>query len=514
MQKNPARSDLLFSGSDWNFRTLSRVYDEIAALAVEELHLDTYPVQMEIISSEQMLDAYSSVGMPLMYPHWSFGKHFLYQQLLYRKGGRGLAYELVINSNPCIVYLMEENTMALQALVTAHAALGHNHFFKNNHLFRQWTDAGAILGYLDFAKGYIANCEERHGADAVETVLDAAHALMEQGVFRYRRPPKLSSEKEREGVRERLEYEERSYNDLWRTLPPSKSGGGTAETDDGIAERKKALNLPEENLLYFLEKNSLILDPWQREILRIVRTIAQYFYPQRQTQVMNEGCATFVHYTLMNALFDRGRISEGAMLEILGNHSNVIFQPAFDDPRFSGINPYALGLAMMQDIQRISTEPTTEDRDWFPDIAGNGDWRETLLDAWANHRDESFIQQYLSPALIRKWRFFLLDDVAGKPHYEVASIHDERGYATIRTALARTYDIGASRPDIQIVDVDLLGERHLHLEHKVAGEALLDEASCDATLRHIRTLWGYKVSLTGVDPKTGAQVYERSIDQT
>jgi stage V sporulation protein R len=409
---------------------------------------------------------------------------------------------------------MEENTMALQALVTAHAALGHNHFFKNNYLFRQWTDAGAILSYLDFAKGYIGCCEERHGVAAVENILDAAHALMEQGVFRYRRPPKLSSEKEREGIRDRLEYEERSYNDLWRTLPPLKGGDGAKETDKAMAERKKSLNLPEENLLYFLEKNSLVLEPWQRELLRIVRVIAQYFYPQRQTQVMNEGCATFVHYTLMNALFDRGRISEGAMFEILQSHSNVIFQPPFDDSRFSGINPYALGLAMMQDIQRISTEPTAEDRDWFPDIAGKGNWRETLLDAWANHRDESFIQQYLSPALIRKWRFFLLDDVADEAHYEVASIHNERGYVNIRTALSRNYDLGANRPDVQVVDVDLLGERHLRLEHKVTDDILLDEDSCDATLRHIRTLWGYKVSLAGVDAKTGVKIYERSINQS
>ncbi|MBN9069694.1 MAG: SpoVR family protein, partial [Rhizobiales bacterium] len=214
MSDTPHKSGLLFSGPDWDFGTLSRAYDTIERVAIEELNLDTYPVQMEIISSEQMLDAYSSIGMPLMYRHWSFGKHFLYQQLLYRKGGRGLAYEIVINSNPCIVYLMEENTMALQALVTAHAALGHNHFFKNNYLFQEWTDADAILGYLDFAKGYIAHCEERHGLTAVEKVLDAAHALMEQGVFRYQRPPKLSSEKQREGLRERLEYEERSYNDL------------------------------------------------------------------------------------------------------------------------------------------------------------------------------------------------------------------------------------------------------------------------------------------------------------
>lgn len=513
MPKHAPRLDLLFSGSDWNFRTLSRAYDVIEAVAKEELHLDIYPVQMEVISSEQMLDAYSSIGMPLMYRHWSFGKHYLHHELLYRKGGRGLAYELVINSNPCIVYLMEENTMALQALVTAHAALGHNHFFKNNYLFQQWTDAGAILGYLDFAKGFIARCEERHGVAAVEAILDAAHALMDQGVFRYRRPPKLSSDKQREGLRERLEYEERSYNDLWRTVPRPADGTKADETEDTVAERKKALNLPEENLLYFLEKNSLILEPWQREILRIVRVIAQYFYPQRQTQVMNEGCATFVHYTVMNALFDQGRISEGAMLEILRNHSNVVFQPAFDDPRFSGINPYALGLDMMQDIQRIATEPTAEDRDWFPEIAGQGDWRAILLDAWANHRDESFMRQYLSPTLIRKWRMFLLSDAADERFYTVASIHNERGYERIRAALAQKYDIGASYSDIQVVDVDLLGQRHLRLQHRVNGGILLESTSCDATLRRIHELWGYEVNLEGVDAQTGARIYERSSRQ-
>ncbi|TIW25835.1 MAG: SpoVR family protein [Mesorhizobium sp.] len=510
MARQAGKPALLFSGSDWDFKTLSRAYDAIEAIALEGLHLDIYPVQMEIISSQQMLDAYSSIGMPLMYRHWSFGKHFLHHDLLYRKGGRGLAYELVINSNPCIVYLMEENTMALQALVTAHAALGHNHFFKNNHLFRQWTDAGAILSYLDFAKGYIARCEERHGLAAVEAVLDSAHALMEQGVFRYRRPPKLSSERQREGLRERLEYEERSYNDLWRTLPASQETGKTGEKDESLAERKKSLNLPEENLLYFLEKNSLVLEPWQREIVRIVRIIAQYFYPQRQTQVMNEGCATFVHHTLMNLLFDRGLIGEGAMLEILRNHANVVFQPGFDDPRFSGINPYALGLDMMQDIRRISTEPTAEDRDWFPDIAGRGDWRETLLEAWADHRDESFIRQYLSPTLIRKWRLFVLADRADEPHLEVASIHNERGYEKIRSGLAHSYDVGANRPDIQIVDVDLRGDRQLRLQHKVKAGILLDEGSRDATLRHIRSLWGYEVSLAAVDAETGATLHERS----
>src|SRR6201984_2217198 len=129
-----------------------------------------------------MLDAYSSVGMPLFYKHWSFGKHFAYQQASYRKGLMGLAYEIVINSSPCISYLMEENTATMQALVIAHAAFGHNHFFKNNNLFKQWTDANGILSYLEFAKSYIALCESRYGDAQVERVLDAAHALMAQGV--------------------------------------------------------------------------------------------------------------------------------------------------------------------------------------------------------------------------------------------------------------------------------------------------------------------------------------------
>ena len=315
-------------------------------------------------------------------------------------------------------------------------------------------------------------------------------------------------------MQERLEYEERSFSDLWRTLPPRKEGESSSAADRELLDRKKALKLPEENLLYFLEKHSLVLEPWQREILRIVRVVAQYFYPQRQTKVMNEGCATFVHYTIMNTLFERGRVSEGTMLEVLASHSNVVFQPSFNDPRYSSINPYALGFALMQDIQRVCTEPTSEDRDWFPDIAGNGDWRGTLLNAWANHRDESFVLQYLSPALMRKLRLFVLNDQSNESYYQVASIHDERGYEKIRAVLAHNFDISANQPNIQVVDVDLLGDRHLRLQHTVHDGVVLSDSARDATLRHVRRLWGYDVSLAGTDAESGKLLYEVSADDT
>ena len=232
-----APQGLLFEGSEWTFPLMQKAYDAVEKIALEDLGLNVFPNQIEVISAEQMLDAYCSVGMPLMYSHWSYGKRFVRDEMLYRKGYQALAYEIVINSNPCISYYMEENTMAMQTLVLAHAAFGHNHFFKNNYLFQHWTDPSGILDYLDFAKHYVADCEEKHGAVEVESVLDAAHALMGQGVFRYRRAAKLNLAEYERRRRERLADEETEYCDLWRTVP---TGARTREPTLSEAEASAA----------------------------------------------------------------------------------------------------------------------------------------------------------------------------------------------------------------------------------------------------------------------------------
>jgi len=482
----------LFEGADWNFDTLHRTYDAIEKIALEDLHLNLYPRQIEIISTEQMLDAYSSIGMPLMYHHWSFGKHFVREEQLYRKGAQGLAYEIVINSSPCIAYCLEDNSMPMQALVIAHASFGHNHFFKNNHLFQQWTDPEGIIDYLDYARKFIARCEERYGFEEVEHILDAAHALMSSGIFRYRRPPSASLRQESQRSAERQEQDERNVNYLWDSLQPRQTA---RQGDRDLRKRKQKLGLPEENLLYFLERYSPVLKSGQRELLRIVRNLAQYFYPQRQTKMMNEGCACFVHYHILTALHKKGFLNDGAMLEILHSHTNVVMQPDFDDPRFSGINPYALGFSMMQDIKRICLEPSNEDRDWFPEIAGVRDWRNVLKDAWANYRDESFIQQFLSPTLMRKFRMFALSDHEKDRFYRVSHIHNQNGFEEIREMLARSYDVSVAEPDIQITDVDLLGDRRLKLQYTKRNGIPLDAKTRDMTLLHLQRLWGYEVVL-------------------
>lgn len=779
-------AEFLWTDPEWSFQSLERVYKAIETIAIEELGLDTYPNQIEIITSEQMVDSYSSIGLPIFYHHWSFGKHFSRNWDMYQKGMQGLAYEIVINSNPCISYLMEENTMTMQALVIAHACFGHNcfdeetelltidgwksrseirntdlvatmnrvtlrveyhpidrkfeydydgemchfessamdhlvtpnhkmiyvsgtgvfreceakdwiqtgtsaivsgilenevddlgytddelrllvwcmadgslehqgrqsnywrfhlkkerkierlsllldrltktfrraptktestkisvnldtrfqkniptslrlssrqfaiaieeylhtdgsfqskdidkarlsgqifttskyqvdkiqelaaicgakscyrisdkgvysinirvgvcsvqqsasplksmvpykgkvwcvsvknhtlfarrrghvlvtgnSFFKHNALFREWTDAASIIDYLVFAKDYISKIEVRESRDVVEAFLDSCHALMNHGVNRYKRPAKLSAEKERKRVEVRDKYKATQVNELFDTL--------LKQAEESPDKVKNFPPEPEENLLYFCEKYAPDLPEWKREILRIVRKISQYFYPQSQTRLMNEGTASYCHYRIINRLHEKGLMTDGSYLEFLTSHTNVVFQPEFDDRRYSGINPYALGFAMMQDIERICTDPTDEDRQWFPDIAGCGDGMAVLRDAWVNYRDESFIRQFLSPKVIRDFGLFRIADIKANPHYVVTAIHDDRGYEEVRHSLADTYERHASIPQIEVIKLDPK-TRNLSLRYCKYRDRSLDKTS--TMLKHVEAIWG------------------------
>ncbi|MEQ1439471.1 SpoVR family protein [Fontimonas sp. SYSU GA230001] len=483
----------LSTGSEWTFELLDSYDRAIKEIAVGEFGLDCYPNQIEVIASEQMLDAYASLGLPIGYPHWSFGKEFIRNEHSYRKGHQGLAYEIVINSNPCIAYLMEENTMPMQALVIAHACYGHNSFFKGNYLFRQWTDASAIIDYMVFAKKYVTQCEERYGEEAVEEILDSCHALMSHGVDRYHHPAPLSVEEEQQRQIEREKHAWKQFDEIWRTVPKRSRNH---DRKGHRAERPFPAE-PQENLLYFVEKNSPRLEPWQSEIVRIVRKMAQYFYPQGQTKVMNEGWATFWHYTILNRLFDKGRVDAGFMLEVLTSHTNVITQRGYDQRGYGGLNPYALGYAMFTDLRRICENPTEEDRRWFPDIAG-GEWRKVLDFAMRNYKDESFIGQYLSPRLMREFRLFAVADHEDEDELVIDAIHNDEGYRRLRRLMAAQYNRDNQIPDVQIVHYARRGDRSLTLRHRQHRGRPLDDAA-EEVLKHLARLWGFTVRLVTVD---------------
>lgn len=469
----------------------------ISIIAHDKYNIDTYQNVLEVIDSEQMIDAYARAGMPVGYDHWSIGKGHVQQEKAYKAGQMGLAYEIVVNTDPSIAYLMTENSKTMQLLVIAHASYGHNSFFKGNHLFKQFTQADTIVDDLVVLKEKVEEAEIRYGYDAVEELLDACHALQMHGVNRHSKPKKRTPGEEKARRDQIEELRRQSYDPLLDSV---------RKTDEVVHDFKEAalrkelgfLDKGEENLLQYIAAYGPHLDDWQRDLIKRVSGVGQYFYPQRQTQVMNEGWASFWHYTIMTDLQDLDLIDSGMYMEFLQSHTSVLYQPDFDSPHYSGINPYALGFAVYQDIKRMCEKPTDEDHKYFPELAGQ-DWLETIKFAMENYKDESFIQQYLSPKVIRDFHLFSYTDDDTEQDIEISAIHNEAGYRDIPELLSAQYNLGNREACIEVVQYDYRGDMSIRLHHKVHDRKLLEQGNAQEVLKHFHTLWQKNVILESVD---------------
>src|SRR5712692_2436722 len=172
-------------------------WNERIRAAARDFGLDPYPQEFEVCDHEDMLSYMVYSGMPSHYPHWSYGKNFEKLKTLYEYGVSGLPYEMVINSNPSIAYLMRDNSLCLHILTIAHV-YGHNDFFKNNFTFRTTRPEftlGTFKAHADRVRHYVDT--PSIGLEKVETFLDAAHSLSLQ-CRRNLAVKKLSEEAERE----------------------------------------------------------------------------------------------------------------------------------------------------------------------------------------------------------------------------------------------------------------------------------------------------------------------------
>jgi len=363
---------------------------------------------------------------------------------------------------------------------------GHHWINMNNYLFREWTNPDEILRFLGYAKKFIAQQEELWGIDEVEDVIDACHCLNKY-VDRYKKPVKLSKKKQKQYDTKRRIDDELNYNSIWDTIP--------SEPKTEEVNNFQFPDHPEENILKFIEQHAPNIPNWKREIINIIRNLGQYFYPQMFTQVLNEGFACFTHYHICYALFDKGLIDEGFMLELLELHTSVIAQGDFHE-----INPYKLGFKLLMDIKRISIDPTEEDKDWFrdQDWVGNGKWMENVKYAVSNFKDESIILQYLSPKLMRDFSMFSLMDDSRDDMLEVTDIHDMEGYKHIRETLSNMYRLNSLQPDIKVTNVNVWGDRRLTLTH-YRSDRHLDEEHTLETMKAIQLLWDYDVELITED---------------
>lgn len=422
-------------------------YNRLIEEAVREYGLDCYPQEFEICNYEDMLSYEAYSGMPSRYPHWSFGKSWERKKTFYRYNLTGLPYEMVINSNPCLAYLMKENSLLLQVLTIAHV-YGHNDFFKNNRLFKDGTRAEytteVFKSHAKRLREYIA--DPSIGYTRVERILDAAHALRFQ-TRRITNEKHLSPEELKKRLMEAY-YDPKPSED--RILPMEKISP-TPDWNQIPLE-------PEEDILLFLMRYAR-LSEWEKDIIKIVRDETLYFIPQIETKIMNEGWASFWHYKILNHL----KLPQTMQLEFMKRHNQVIA------PREGSLNPYHLGFEMWSKLDRESED------------------KGRIFSIREQERDASFIRRYLDEELCQELNLFQYQKHGS--NYLVTEVSDEPGWKKIRDTLVSNVGMN-SVPVIKVIS----SENVLDMAQEQDGRELLLEYAQE-TLKYIARLWGRKVRL-------------------
>jgi len=417
---------------NWTLENLAEWDERICDLASKK-GLDWYPITYEMCDYYSMIGHMSYHGMPTHYGHWSYGKAFERTHTMYNIGAEGLPYELIINSNPAIAYLMRENPAYLQVLIMAHC-VGHSDFFKNNRMFKD-THATHVVGRMRSAKKRIQNYVEDHtiGITEVENVLDAAQALQFQT---HRYGQKRLSKKELQAKYEKLI--KNAVGDAWKEIDMSR------------------IPLePDHDILGFISEYSVEMPAWKQDIIDIVRDEAKYFIPQIQTKIMNEGWASYWHYTLLHDL----DLPEKWHLPFIKTHNQVV------RPHVGGLNPYHLGFKLFQYIE------------------GKYGIEECFVARESSH-DIAFLRQYLTQELCEELGLFTYSDKGKKPGITIDDISDDDGWEGVRQQLIKN----AGTNSIPVIYVDEIEEDALILRHEHDGRDL-DLAHAEIVVGHVDTLW-------------------------
>lgn len=423
-------------------------WNERIEKSAKESGLDYYQQEFELIGYKDMLAYEAYLGMPSRYPHWSFGKAYEKSSTVYKYNLTGLPYEMVINSDPCIAYLMKENTRLLQILTIAHV-YGHNDFFKNNRLFREGTKADYTVemfkSHADIVRSYIN--DPSIGYQNVERILDAAHALRLQ-------TSRVVGEKkiEDECLKKRLLDDFTNKSEKHSLIEPY--------VKPEVPDLSKVPLEPEDDILYFVIKYGN-LQEWEKNLLDIVRQETAYFIPQIETKIMNEGWASFWHYNILKRL----KLPDELYLEFIKRHNDVIA------PGFGSINPYFIGFKMFEAIEEKFG-------------------RSKIFEVRKLERDESFIRRYLTKDLCHELNLF--EYVKDRDSYVIKEVSDENGWLEIRNTLCNSCGMGMV-PFIRVAEMSNK-DKSLILEHIYDGRELnIDYA--EATIKYIYELWGHTVIL-------------------
>ncbi|KAJ0072379.1 SpoVR family protein [Bacillus altitudinis] len=444
-------------------RLLQRAIDEITEIA-EGFGLDFYPMRYEICPAE-IIYTFGAYGMPTRYSHWSFGKQFHKMKLHYDLGLSKI-YELVINSNPCYAFLLDNNSLVQNKLIVAHV-LAHCDFFKNNCRFQ--NTKRDMVESMSAAAERIKEYEHIHGTKEVESFLDAVLALQEHI------DPSLVRSKLSWNLDDEDEYEEDKpkrqtpYDDLWGMDEPK------------TREKKKKIKQfppkPEKDILLFIEAHSRELEPWQRDVLTMLREEMLYFWPQLETKIMNEGWASYWHQRIMREL----DLDSSESIEFAKLNAGVV------QPSKTGINPYYLGLKIFEDIEERYDHPCEELKK-----AGvtEGSGRSKMFEVREIESDISFIRNYLTKDLVMREDLYLFQK-QGRDYKVI-----DKEWKAVRDQLV-SMRVNGGFPYLTVIDGDYLKNNELYIKHWYEGIEL-DLKYLEKVLPYLYQLWGRSVHIESV----------------
>ncbi len=421
--------------------------------------LDPFPTRFEIVPATVMYEI-GSYALPGRYSHWTFGKAYHRMKTMY-DFGLSKIYEVVINTNPAYGFLLETNSPLQNKLVMAHV-LGHVDFFKNNAYFSRTNRR--MVESASGHYGRMTDYEFKYGRKTVESLLDAVLSIEEHidPNFFIKRENNMPPRKE-------LEVVEGRYDDLWKI-------GEKRKVEEPKDERPRGDALPEKDIVSYIMRNSPHLQPWQRDVIAMIHEEMEYFVPQMQTKIMNEGWASYWHSRIMREL----DLNDSDHLEFAELHSGVV------SPHKGQLNPYYLGYKVFEDIERRWDNPTEEDRKVFGREPGGG--RAKIFEVREMENDVSFLRNYLTEELCTDLDLFVFELI----DEEAWTITDKRWEKVRDQLVANMTNFGF--PYIEVTDGDYNGNRELYLRHSYEGTEL-DTRYARKTLEHVYSLWGRPVHL-------------------
>ena len=467
---------------DKEVKELEAAVDQIWEIATVKFNLDPFPVRFEIVPASVMYEV-GSYALPGRYSHWTFGKAYHRMKMMY-DFGLSKIYEVVINSNPSYAFLLETNALIQNKMVIAHV-LGHVDFFKNSAYFsptnRRMIDEAAMHARR------MSEYEFTYGRKVVEEFLDAVLSIDEHVDPNFF--IKKETESDKTDSEKKKKRPEGRYDDLLTKEETAAQDDSTLEED---RPRKPSLTSPEKDLVYFIMKNSPSLKDWQRDVMAMLHDEMEYFIPQMQTKIMNEGWASYWHSRIMREM----DLSTSDHLQFAELHAGVV------SPHKGQLNPYYLGYKIFEDIEKRWDNPTAEEREKFGRKGGEG--REKMFEVRELDNDISFLRNYLTEELCEELDLFV---------YQLVDDEDwtvtEKKWEKVRDQLVGNMT-NFGFPYIEVVDGDYDGNRELYLKHRYEGVEL-DLKYARKTLEYVYRLWGRDAHLeTMVDDEPVVMHYDGS----